>query len=109
MKGFEPLSNDLLSVGAGFIGAFLKGVKHKLGAKITIISAIAGGFLCYATVGVIETFFTNVPAKITITIAFFVGFVANTITDHADDFINELYQIAIKKAGGKKKDSDEAN
>jgi disulfide bond formation protein DsbB len=96
MKGIENY-NDIVSVLAGLVGAMLKGIKHKLGIKITLVSMIAGAFLCYATVGFIEWYFNNLPPKIVITIAFFVGFVANVITDMADNFVKDMYDIGIEK------------
>lgn len=108
MKGFEQFSNDFIAMGAGFVGAVAKGIKNKLGFKLTTISAIAGAFMCYATVGIIEKYFSDVPPKLTITIAFFVGFVANTITDHADQFVKDMYDIAVKKLGSKTQKTDES-
>lgn len=111
MKGFEQFYTDIYAVLTGILGALIKGIRNKLGIKITFISMITGAFLCYATVGIIESWFTNLPPKITVAISFFIGFVAHTITDMMDDFIKDLYDICLNKfkslnISKKKKDED---
>lgn len=103
---------DLLSVLVGIIGAFLKGIKAKLNVVTIILACCIAGILSYASIGIIEIFYTDLSPKIIIFISFCVGWVANEITSKLDLLVNDFYDIFIeyiKSYFKPKKRKDESN
>jgi hypothetical protein len=94
MKFFEGWF-DLISVAIGVVGALLKGIKKKFQTTTIVIGLIIAGVMTYATIGVLEVYFSDLSPKITILISFCVGWVANEITEKLDDFVNDIYGIFI--------------
>ena len=94
MKYLDQLS-DVLSILIGMIGALLKGIKIKANPFSIIMGVIIAGVFSYSTIGIIETFFSHLSDKLTILIAFCVGWVANEITSKLDEFVNDIYEIFI--------------
>ena len=86
---------DVLSILIGMIGALLKGIKIKANTFSVILVIIIAGIFSYSTIGIIETFFSDVSPKITILVAFCVGWVANEITSKLDEFVNDIYEIFV--------------
>lgn len=103
---------DLLSVLVGIIGALLKGIKNKLNVVTIILACCIAGILSYASMGLIEIFYTDLSPKIVIFISFCVGWVANEITSKLDLLVNDFYDIFIayvKSYFNPKKRKDESN
>jgi hypothetical protein len=94
MKNFEHWT-DLISVAIGVVGALLKGIKKKFQTTTIVIGLIIAGVMTYATIGVLEMYFSELSPKITILISFCVGWVANEITEKLDDFVNDMYTIVM--------------
>ncbi len=107
MKGMENFS-DLIAMGIGMFGAFLKGLKKKLKTPTIILAMTIAGVLTYSVTGVIELFYHDAPPKIVILISFIVGWLANELTSTLDQAIGDLYEIFINwlkdkmNKGGKK-------
>ncbi len=86
---------DILSVTIGFVGALIKGIKNKLKPVTIILACLVAGILSYASIGVIEMFYTDLSPKVIIFISFCVGWVANEITAKLDLLVNDFYDIFI--------------
>lgn len=98
---------DLMAMGIGMLGAFLKGLKKKLKAPTIILACVIAGILTYSVTGVIEIFYHDATPKIVILISFVVGWVSNELISTLDNAIGDIYEIAInylkhKFKGGKK-------
>ena len=103
---------DILSVLVGIIGALLKGIKNKLNVVTIILACCIAGILSYASMGIIEIFYTDLSPKIVIFISFCVGWVANELTSKLDLLVNDFYDIFIeyiKSYFKPKKRKDESN
>ena len=74
---------DILSVLVGIIGALLKGIKNKLNVVTIILACCIAGILSYASMGIIEIFYTDL-SPIVIFISFCVGWVVNELTSKLD-------------------------
>jgi hypothetical protein len=107
MKGFENFG-DLLAMGIGILGAFLKGLKKHLKFPTIILACVIAGILTYSVTGVIEVFYHEATPKIVILISFVVGWVSNELISTLDNAIGDLYEIGIEylkskfNKGGKK-------
>jgi hypothetical protein len=86
---------DLFSMLIGVVGALLKGIKSKLSVITIILSCIVAGILSYASIGLIEIFYTDLSPKLVIFISFCVGWIANEITAKLDLLVNDFYDIFI--------------
>ena len=94
MKGLEDYG-DLIAMGIGTVGAFLKGIKQKLKLKNLLIACTVAGILTYGTTGLIEYFYLDFSPKIIILISFVVGWVTNEITAKLDELVGDLYNFLI--------------
>jgi hypothetical protein len=94
MKGFENFA-DLISIFIGMIGALLKAIKKRLKPISTILSMIIAGILCYSAIGLVEMIYGHLSARISILIAFIVGWTANEITEKMDLLIDDLYDYYL--------------
>jgi uncharacterized membrane protein len=92
MKNFEDVAG-LLGIVFGMIGAMIKGIKQKYPAMTTFLGMVIAGILTYATTGLIEIFYADMPTKVVILISFIVGWVANEITAYLDRFVGDVYAI----------------
>lgn len=107
MKGMENFV-DIIAMGIGMFGAFLKGVKKKLKIPTIILAMCIAGVLTYSVTGVIEIFYHDATPKIVILISFVVGWVSNELISTLDNAIGDIYEIAINylkqkfNKGGKK-------
>lgn len=108
MKNHFSEFTDLIAIGIGVLGSFTKGVKKKIGMKNTFLGMLIGGVLAYGTIGVIDQFFSHLNERVVIVISFAVGWVANEITDHLDDYVKALADKYLSKLG-KKIDPDNEN
>jgi hypothetical protein len=100
VKNINDLS-DILAVMVGVLGAFVKGVKRRIGVLNTILGMVVGAILAFGTIGVIDQFFSHLNERIVIVISFSVGWVANEITEYLDDAIKILADKIIQKASDK--------
>ncbi|CAB4153067.1 hypothetical protein UFOVP611_45 [uncultured Caudovirales phage] len=108
MKNFEQLG-DLLALGVGILGAFLKGVKNKLKLPSILLGCLVAGVLTFSIIGVIEFYYSTLPPKFVVLISFTVGWVANEITEKMDAFVNDVYDILIEWIKGKFKSKKNEN
>ena len=98
---------EIIAMGVGMFGAFLKGMKKKLKFPTIILAMCIAGVLTYSVTGVIEIFYHDATPKIVIFVSFIVGWLANELTSTLDQAIGDIYEIAInylkqKFKGGKK-------
>ena len=107
MKGMENFG-DIIAMGIGMFGAFLKGMKKKLKIPTIILACIIAGILTYSVTGVIEIFYHDATPKIVILISFIVGWISNELVTTLDNAVGDLYEIGINylkqkfNKGGKK-------
>ena len=87
---------DFVAMSIGVVGALLKGIKKKFNKSTIFIGMLIAGVLTYATTGLIEIFFTDVPQKVIILISFCVGWIANELTEKLDEFVNDVYDIIVE-------------
>jgi hypothetical protein len=87
---------DFVAMFIGVVGALLKGIKKKFNKSTIFIGMLIAGVLTYATTGLIEIFFTDVPQKVIILISFCVGWIANELTEKLDEFVNDVYDIIVE-------------
>ena len=102
MKGLENFT-DVLSILIGMLGAMLKAVKKRMKVISAVLSMIVAGILCYSAIGLVEMFWGAVSPRVTILIAFIVGWTANEITDKMDLFIDDIYEYYVGYLNKKKK------
>ena len=99
---------DIIAMGIGMFGAFLKGMKKKLKIPTIILACIIAGILTYSVTGVIEIFYHDATPKIVILISFIVGWISNELVTTLDNAVGDLYEIGINylkqkfNKGGKK-------
>jgi hypothetical protein len=86
---------DFLSMLVGVVGALLKGLKQRLSATTIILSCLVAGILSYASMGLIEVFYSDLSPRLVIFISFCVGWIANEITAKLDLLVNDFYDIFI--------------
>ncbi len=107
MKGMENFG-DIIAMGIGMLGAFLKGLKKHLKPPTIILACVIAGILTYSVTGVIEVFYHEATPKIVILISFVVGWISNELISTLDNAIGDLYEIGIQylknkfNKGGKK-------
>jgi hypothetical protein len=101
MKGWENFT-DLFGIATGMIGALIKSIKKKMSLQHKIIGMVVAGILCYTSIGVVQMFYGELPEKVSILIAFIVGWTANEITDKMDIFVDDLYDYFLGWLNNKK-------
>jgi hypothetical protein len=90
MKGIENFT-DIIGIAIGMIGALLKAIKKRMKLTSTILSMAVAGILCYSMIGLVEMLYGHVSSRVSILIAFIVGWTANEITEKMDMLIDDLY------------------
>lgn len=94
MKGWENFT-DLYGIAVGMLGALIKSIKKKMSLKHKLMGMVVAGILCYTSIGVVQMFYGSLPERISILIAFIVGWTANEITDKMDIFVDDLYEYCL--------------
>jgi len=94
MKGLENFT-DIFGILIGMIGALLKALKKRMKAISTVLSMVVAGILCYSAIGLVEMFYGHVSSKVSILIAFVVGWTANELTEKMDLFIDDIYDYFL--------------
>jgi len=102
MKGLEQFT-DLLAMGIGMTGALMKGLKKRMRMQSILIACVVAGILSFSLIGVIELFYQDLTPRLTILVAFVVGWLANEITEKIDlifedvwDYIEGLIKKKLK-------------
>lgn len=99
MKGLEQFT-DLLAMAIGMTGALMKGLKKRMKTQSILIACVVAGILSFSLIGVIELFYHDLTPRLTILVAFVVGWLANEITEKIDlifDDVWEYIERVIKK------------
>ncbi len=99
MKGLEQFT-DLLAMAIGMTGALMKGLKKRMKMQSILIACVVAGILSFSLIGVIELFYNDLTPRLTILVAFVVGWLANEITEKIDlifDDVWEYIERVIKK------------
>jgi xanthine/uracil permease len=99
MKGLEQFT-DLLAMAIGMTGALMKGLKKRMKMQSVGIAMVVAGILSFSLIGVIELFYNEMTPRLTILLAFVVGWLANEITEKIDLIFEDVWeyiQIMIKK------------
>jgi CHASE2 domain-containing sensor protein len=99
MKGLEQFT-DLLAMAIGMTGALMKGLKKRMKMQSILIACVVAGILSFSLIGVIELFYHDLTPRLTILVAFVVGWLANEITEKIDlifDDVWEYIERVIKK------------
>ena len=94
MTGWENFT-DLFAMGTGMIGALIKSIKKKVSLQHKLIGMLVAGILCYTSIGVVQIFYGELPEKVSILIAFIIGWTANEITEKMDIFVDDLYDYFL--------------
>jgi uncharacterized membrane protein YeaQ/YmgE (transglycosylase-associated protein family) len=105
MKGLEHLT-EILSILVGMVGALIKSIKKKVSLRNKIISMVVAGILCYTAMGLVQMLYGDLPQKVSILVAFVVGWTANEITDKMDIFVDDLYDYFLGWMKNKKSDQN---
>lgn len=103
MKGFEGFT-DLFAMLIGMIGALMKGLKKRLKVQTILITMCVAGILSFSLLGVLELMYNDLTPKIMILVSFFVGWLANEITEKIDLLFDDLYEYFLKWIKTKKDD-----
>lgn len=99
MKGLEQFT-DLLAMAIGMTGALMKGLKKRMKMQSVGIAMVVAGILSFSLIGVIELFYNEMTPRLTILLAFVVGWLANEITEKIDLIFEDVWeyiQRLIKK------------
>lgn len=99
MKGLEQFT-DLLAMAIGMTGALMKGLKKRMKIQSVGIAMVVAGILSFSLIGVIELFYNEMTPRLTILLAFVVGWLANEITEKIDLIFEDVWehiQRLIKK------------
>ena len=99
MKGLEQFT-DLLAMAIGMTGALMKGLKKRMKMQSVGIAMVVAGILSFSLIGVIELFYNEMTPRLTILLAFVVGWLANEITEKIDLIFEDVWehiQRVIKK------------
>lgn len=99
MKGLEQFT-DLLAMAIGMTGALMKGLKKRMKIQSVGIAMVVAGILSFSLIGVIELFYNEMTPRLTILLAFVVGWLANEITEKIDLIFEDVWeyiQRMIKK------------
>ena len=83
MKGLEQFT-DILAMAIGMSGALMKGLKKRMKMQSIMIAMVVAGILSFSLIGVIELFYHEMTPRLTILLAFVVGWLANEITEKID-------------------------
>ena len=90
MKGLEQFT-DLLAMGIGMTGALMKGLKKRMRVQSILIACVVAGILSFSLIGVIELFYQDLTPRLTILVAFVVGWLANEITEKIDLIFEDVW------------------
>ncbi len=90
MKGLEQFT-DLLAMGIGMTGALMKGLKKRMRMQSILIACVVAGILSFSLIGVIELFYQDLTPRLTILVAFVVGWLANEITEKIDLIFEDVW------------------
>lgn len=90
MKGLEQFT-DLLAMGIGMTGALMKGLKKRMKMQSILIACVVAGILSFSLIGVIELFYHDLTPRLTILVAFVVGWLANEITEKIDLIFEDVW------------------
>jgi len=90
MKGLEQFT-DLLAMGIGMTGALMKGLKKRMKMQSILIACVVAGILSFSLIGVIELFYHDLTPRLTILVAFVVGWLANEITEKIDLIFDDVW------------------
>jgi len=90
MKGLEQFT-DLLAMGIGMTGALMKGLKKRMRMQSIVIACVVAGILSFSLIGVIELFYQDLTPRLTILVAFVVGWLANEITEKIDLIFEDVW------------------
>jgi len=99
MKGLEQFT-DILAMAIGMSGALMKGLKKRMKMQSIMIAMVVAGILSFSLIGVIELFYHEMTPRLTILLAFVVGWLANEITEKIDLIFEDVWeyiQRLIKK------------
>lgn len=99
MKGLEQFT-DILAMAIGMSGALMKGLKKRMKMQSIMIACVVAGILSFSLIGVIELFYHEMTPRLTILLAFVVGWLANEITEKIDLIFEDVWeyiQRLIKK------------
>jgi len=99
MKGLEQFT-DLLAMAIGMTGALMKGLKKRMKMQSILIACVVAGILSFSLIGVIELFYNDLTPRLTILVAFVVGWLANEITEKIDLIFDDVWEYiegVIKK------------
>ncbi len=99
MKGLEQFT-DILAMAIGMSGALMKGLKKRMKMQSIMIAMVVAGILSFSLIGVIELFYHEMTPRLTILLAFVVGWLANEITEKIDLIFEDVWeyiQRMIKK------------
>ena len=91
MKGLEQFT-DLLAMAIGMTGALMKGLKKRMKMQSILIACVVAGILSFSLIGVIELFYHDLTPRLTILVAFVVGWLANEITEKIDLIFDDVWE-----------------
>lgn len=94
MKGLEGFT-DLIAMGIGMVGALMKGLKKKLNIQTILITMCIAGILSFSLLGVLELFYHELTPRLIILVSFFVGWLANEITEKIDLLFGDIYDYFL--------------
>ena len=78
----------------------MKGLKKRMKMQSIMIAMVVAGILSFSLIGVIELFYHEMTPRLTILLAFVVGWLANEITEKIDLIFEDVWeyiQRLIKK------------
>lgn len=102
MKGWESFI-DVIAMAIGMIGALLKGMKKRLKLQTIFVTMTVAGIMSFSLIGVVELFWQEYTPKMIILIAFFVGWLANEITEKIDLVFDDIYEYLLHWIKNKRK------
>lgn len=94
MKGLEGFT-DLIAMAIGMVGALMKGLKKRLKVQTILVTMVVAGIMSFSLIGVVELFYADFTPKLVILLAFFVGWLANEITEKIDLIFDDAYQYFL--------------
>lgn len=78
-------------MGIGMTGALMKGLKKRMRMQSILIACVVAGILSFSLIGVIELFYQDLTPRLTILVAFVVGWLANEITEKIDLIFEDVW------------------
>lgn len=78
-------------MGIGMTGALMKGLKKRMRMQSIVIACVVAGILSFSLIGVIELFYQDLTPRLTILVAFVVGWLANEITEKIDLIFEDVW------------------